>query len=185
MSIQIKPGPIKRWVVMGVSGCGKSEVGRHLASHLGAAYVEGDDDHPAANVAKMAAGHPLDDGDRQGWLLVLQERIRAAQQRGEALVLSCSALKRRYRDLLRAGDPALVFVHLAGAPALIAARMQARSGHFMPPALLQSQLQDLEPLQGDETGMRLDIRRTPEQLIVDVMQWMADEQQQKIKNNQK
>jgi carbohydrate kinase (thermoresistant glucokinase family) len=125
----------------------------------------------------MAAGHPLTDGDRQGWLLVLQERIRAAQQRGEALVLSCSALKRRYRDLLRAGDPKLVFVHLAGAPALIAARMQARAGHFMPPALLQSQLQDLEPLQGDETGICLDIRRTPEQLIVDVMQSMADERQ--------
>ena len=171
MSIQTNSGPTKRWVVMGVSGCGKSEVGRHLAGRLGAAYVEGDDDHPAENVAKMAAGHPLDDADRHDWLLVLQERIRAAQRRGAALVLSCSALKRRYRDLLRAGDPTLVFVHLVGEPALIAARMQARSGHFMPPALLESQLRDLEPLQGDENGIRLDIRRTPQQLIDDVMQW--------------
>ena len=171
MSMQTNSGPTRRWVVMGVSGCGKSEVGRHLASCLGAAYVEGDDDHPAENVAKMAAGHPLSDADRQGWLLVLQERIRAAQQRGAALVLSCSALKRRYRDLLRAGDPALVFVHLAGESALIAARMQARSGHFMPPSLLASQLRDLEPLQGDENGILLDIRRTPQQLIDDVMQW--------------
>jgi gluconokinase len=171
MNMQTNSGSPRRWVVMGVSGCGKSEVGRHLASSLGAFYVEGDDDHPAENVAKMAAGHPLDDADRQGWLLVLQERIRAAQERGEALVLSCSALKRRYRDLLRAGDPTLTFVHLAGEPALIAARMQARSGHFMPPALLESQLRDLEPLQGDEDGIRLDIRRTPQQLIDDVMQW--------------
>lgn len=172
--------PFKRWVVMGVSGCGKSDVGRLLASHLGVDYVEGDDDHPAANVAKMAAGHPLDDADRHGWLLILQQRIRAAQQRGEALVLSCSALKRRYRDLLRAGDPQLVFVHLAGESALILARMQARDAHFMPPALLASQLHDLEPLQHDENGMQLDIRRTPEQLIVDAMQWMTLDNQ---KNN--
>jgi carbohydrate kinase (thermoresistant glucokinase family) len=177
MSMQTNSGPFRRWVVMGVSGCGKSEIGRHLASRLGAACIEGDDDHPAANVAKMAAGHPLNDADRQGWLLVLQERIRAAQQRGEALVLSCSALKRRYRDLLRAGDPKLVFVHLAGAPALIAARMQARSGHFMPPALLESQLRDLEPLQGDESGIVLDIRRTPQQLTDDVLQWATVEHQ--------
>ena len=175
MSIQTNSGPPRRWVVMGVSGCGKSDVGRLLASHLSVAYVEGDDDHPAANVTKMAAGHPLGDADRQGWLLVLQARIRAAQERGEALVLSCSALKRRYRDLLRAGDPALVFVHLAGEPELILARMQARGGHFMPPALLASQLQDLEPLQNDESGIRLDIRRTPGELIFDAMQWMTVE----------
>lgn len=166
-------GPFTCWVVMGVSGCGKSDVGRRLASHLGATYVEGDDDHPAANLAKMAAGHPLNDADRQGWLLVLQERILDAQERGEALVLSCSALKRRYRDLLRAADPALIFVHLDGDAALISARLQARGHHFMPPTLLDSQLRDLEPLADDENGMRLDIRRTPGQLISDVMQWMA------------
>lgn len=163
----------RRWVVMGVSGCGKSEIGQRLANHLGLAYVEGDDDHPAANVAKMAAGIPLDDADRQDWLLILQSRIRAAQQQGTGLVLSCSALKRRYRDLLRQGDPALLFVHLDGARELIAARMQARSNHFMPSTLLDSQLRDLEHLAQDEAGLRLDIRHPPGQLIEDIMQQTA------------
>lgn len=162
-----------RWVVMGVSGCGKSEIGRRLAHRLGLVYVEGDDDHPAANVAKMAAGTPLDDADRQDWLLILQARIRAAQQDGIGLVLSCSALKRRYRDLLRQGDPALLFVHLDGARELIAARMQARGDHFMPLALLDSQLRDLEPLAEDEDGIRLDIRNAPEQLLDDITQHTA------------
>ncbi|MDP3842277.1 MAG: gluconokinase [Oxalobacteraceae bacterium] len=155
---------------MGVSGCGKSEIGRRLAHRLGLAYVEGDDDHPAANVAKMAAGTPLDDADRQDWLLILQARIRAARERGIGLVLSCSALKRRYRDLLREGDPALLFVHLDGARELIAARMQARGEHFMPLALLDSQLRDLEPPAPDENGLRLDIRHPPEQLIENIVQ---------------
>lgn len=155
---------------MGVSGCGKSEIGRRLADRLGLAYVEGDDDHPAVNVSKMAAGKPLDDADRQDWLLILQARIRAARERGIGLVLSCSALKRRYRDLLRQGDPALRFVHLAGERALIAARMQARGDHFMPLTLLDSQLRDLEPLAPDENGLRLDIRQPPEQLIENIIQ---------------
>lgn len=154
---------------MGVSGCGKSEIGRRLADRLGLAYVEGDDDHPAVNVSKMAAGKPLDDADRQDWLLILQARIRAARERGIGLVLSCSALKRRYRDLLRQGDPALRFVHLAGERALIAARMQARGDHFMPLTLLDSQLRDLEPLAPDENGLRLDIRQPPEQLIENII----------------
>ena len=158
---------------MGVSGCGKSEIGRRLAHRLGLAYAEGDDDHPAANVAKMAAGTPLDDADRQDWLLILQARIRAAQQDGIGLVLSCSALKRRYRDLLRQGDPALLFVHLDGARDLIAARMQARGDHFMPLALLDSQLRDLEPLAEDEAGLRLDIRLAPERLIEEIVQRSA------------
>lgn len=160
----------KRWVVMGVSGCGKSEIGRRLADALGIAYAEGDDDHPPANVAKMAAGTPLTDIDRGDWLLLLQSRIAAAAAQHTGLVLSCSALKRRYRDLLRAGDPGLVFVHLHGDRSLIAQRMHARPGHFMPPALLESQLRDLEPLQADEAGIVLDIADTPEQLIEQVMQ---------------
>ena len=160
----------RRWVVMGVSGCGKSEIGQRLAHRLGLAYVEGDDDHPPANVAKMAAGSPLDDADRRDWLLILQSRIRAAQQQGIGLVLSCSSLKRRYRDLLRQGDPALLFVHLDGARALIAERMQARSNHFMPLALLDSQIRDLEPLAADEDGIQLDIRSAPEQLIQEIAQ---------------
>lgn len=157
--------PPKRCVVMGVSGCGKSEIGSRLARRLDFAYVEGDDDHPASNIAKMAAGIPLDDNDRHAWLLILQARISAAKERGEGLVLSCSSLKRRYRDLLRMGDPSLVFIHLDGDRELIASRMQARPGHFMPPALLDSQFRDLEPLAKDERGIKIDIKAEPEKLV--------------------
>ncbi len=159
-----------RWVVMGVSGCGKSEIGRRLAAALQLPFLEGDAFHSAANVAKMGAGLPLDDSDRAEWLLRLQGEIAGARARGEGLVLSCSALKRRYRDLLRAADPALRFIHLAGERALLAARMQQRTDHFMPAALLESQLRDLEPLAPDEAGMCLDIGRPPEALIGDILQ---------------
>lgn len=154
-------GDTMRWVVMGVSGCGKSTVGQALAQALGVAFIEGDQYHPAANVAKMSAGFPLNDEDRAGWLLTLQAKIDAARMRGEGLVLSCSALKRRYRDLLRVGDPGLRFAHLDGPSELIAARLQARAGHYMPPSLLESQLRDLEPLQSGEAGVLLDIGSAP------------------------
>jgi carbohydrate kinase (thermoresistant glucokinase family) len=147
----------QRWVVMGVSGCGKSSVGIALAQALGVRFVEGDRYHSAANVAKMAAGIALTDEDRAAWLLSLQAEIRAAVAAGVGIVVSCSALKRRYRDLLRAGDPALRFAHLDGSRELIAARMAARQGHYMPLSLLDSQLATLEPLQDDEAGLRLDI----------------------------
>ncbi|HAT31627.1 MAG TPA: gluconokinase [Janthinobacterium sp.] len=155
---------------MGVSGCGKSAIGQALATALTLPYLEGDAYHPAANVAKMAAGIALDDADRAGWLARLQAEIAAAVARGEGLVLSCSALKRRYRDLLRAADPELRFAHLSGARDLIAARMQARIDHYMPPSLLDSQLRDLEALQADEAGVTLDIRKSPPQLIADILQ---------------
>ncbi|MDB5853926.1 MAG: gluconokinase [Herminiimonas sp.] len=155
---------------MGVSGCGKSEIGQRLATRLSCAYVEGDDHHPAANVQKMSVGIPLQDEDRRDWLLNLQARIRGAHQSDSGLVLSCSSLKRRYRDLLRAGDPDLIFLHLSGSRELIAARMQARPGHFMPLALLDSQFTDLEPLQGDERGIAIDIDAMPEQIIEQVLQ---------------
>jgi gluconokinase len=132
-----------RWVVMGVSGCGKSTVGKALAAALGARFVEGDAYHPAANVAKMSAGLALDDADRAAWLLDLQTPLREARARGEGIVLSCSALKRRYRDVLRAADPTLRFAHLDGARTLLAERLGARVGHYMPPSLLASQLGDL------------------------------------------
>jgi gluconokinase len=163
----------QRWVVMGVSGCGKSEVGRRLAARLGVDHVEGDSDHPPANIAKMAAGIPLDDSDRQGWLLVLQERIREAAAAGRGLVLSCSALKRRYRDLLRAGDPDLVFVHLHGDRELIASRMRARPGHFMPVKLLDSQFADLELLGADERGLQLNIKDTPDELVEQAVRYFS------------
>jgi gluconokinase len=159
-----------RWVVMGVSGCGKSEIGRQLAARLAVAYAEGDDYHSLANVAKMAAGTPLTDADRHDWLLTLQGKIAAATAAGDSLVLSCSSLKRRYRDLFRAADPAVVFIHLDGPRELIAARMLARPNHYMPMSLLDSQFAALEPLQPDECGMRLDIHASPAQLIDAVVQ---------------
>jgi gluconokinase len=157
--------PPTRWVVMGVSGCGKSEIGRQLAARLGVPYAEGDDYHTPANVAKMAAGTPLTDADRHDWLITLQAKIGAAASAGQSLVLSCSSLKRRYRDMFRAADPALVFIHLDGPRELIATRMQARPNHYMPMSLLDSQFAALEPLAPDERGMRLDIHASPAHLI--------------------
>jgi gluconokinase len=151
----------RRWVVMGVSGCGKSDIGVRLARELGIVFIEGDVWHSSDNVAKMASGIPLTDADRAGWLATLREKIAAARANDTALVLSCSALKRRYRDLLREGDPDLFFVELDGPRELIEERMHARTGHFMPPSLLGSQLADLEPLQADEQGLRVAITDTP------------------------
>jgi carbohydrate kinase (thermoresistant glucokinase family) len=158
-----------RWVVMGVSGCGKSEVGQRLAQALGVRFLEGDAYHSEANVAKMAAGIPLDDTDRGDWLRTLQAEIADAHARGEGLVLACSALKRRYRDLLRAADPGLRFAHLNGRRELIAQRMLARTAHYMPASLLDSQLRDLEPLQQDETGVLLDIEKPLPELTQDIL----------------
>lgn len=161
--------PPLRWVVMGVSGSGKSVIGAGLAARLGIRHVEGDAYHSPENIAKMTAGIPLDDKDRQGWLLVLQARLREAREQGQGLVLSCSALKRSYRDLLRAGDPGLVVVYLDGKRDVIAKRMGGRTGHFMPQALLESQFRDLEPPQKDERSIHLDIEKTPEELVEQVV----------------
>ena len=145
-------------VVMGVSGSGKSTVGRALAARLGVPYAEGDEFHPKANVDKMASGHPLTDADRWPWLRSIAGWIGGQPEGG---VVTCSALKRAYRDLLRsAGD--VWFLHLTGDRALLADRLGARSGHFMPAALLDSQLADLEPLGPDEPGLAVDIAVPPE-----------------------
>ena len=159
------PSAHQCWVVMGVSGCGKSSIGTALASALGASFIEGDDFHPPANVAKMSAGSALTDDDRVQWLQNLQEQIRKARAQGGGVVLSCSALKRRYRDVLRAAEPALRFAHLNGERDVIFTRMQARVGHYMPLSLLDSQLSLLEPLQADEAGLQLDINQPPQQLV--------------------
>jgi gluconokinase len=158
-----------RWVVMGVCGCGKSSVGGRLAEAIGARFLEGDAFHSATNVAKMSAGTPLNDTDRAEWLLKLMAEIRNARELGENLVLSCSALKRRYRNLLREGDPDLRFAHLSGDRELIATRMLARINHYMPLSLLDSQLAVLEPLQTDEAGITLDITKEPAQLLGDIL----------------
>ena len=137
------------YVVMGVSGCGKSTVGRLIAEALGARYAEGDSFHPPENVEKMRSGQPLDDHDRTPWLEAMAAAIRDWNARGETVVLACSALKRRYRDVLRSGGD-VRFIHLAGDKALIAARLAARKGHYMPPTLLDSQFATLEPPGADE-----------------------------------
>ncbi|MFD5624522.1 gluconokinase [Streptomyces yangpuensis] len=148
-------------VVMGVAGTGKTTVGRLLSERLGLPYAEGDAFHPAANVAKMAAGHPLDDADRWPWLDAVGEwiRNRAGTCGG---VIAASSLKRVYRDRLRATAPRAVFVHLTGERPLIEQRMTARRGHFMPTTLLESQYAALEPLQDDELGAAIDVSGPPE-----------------------
>lgn len=151
----MNPGPCI--VVMGVSGCGKSTVGRAIAATLGLRFVEGDELHPPRNVALMAAGTPLTDDDRHDWLQAIAGVLRAAATSGQGVVVSCSALKRRYRDQLRAGAPALRLVHLHGSPELLAQRLAARTGHYMPASLLASQLQTLEAPQPDEAALQLDI----------------------------
>lgn len=165
--------PSVRCVVMGVSGVGKSEIGKKLGLRLGIPFVEGDEFHPSDNVSKMAAGTPLDDADRHGWLQLLQNRIAASRDHDESLVLSCSSLKRRYRDFLRQGDPGLIFIHLVGDANLIALRMQARTNHFMPFNLLESQFRDLEPLQSDERGIAVDVEKTPKMIVDDVLTMFA------------
>jgi carbohydrate kinase (thermoresistant glucokinase family) len=159
-------------VVMGVCGSGKSTIGAALARQLNATFLEGDEFHPPANVARMAAGTALTDADRQGWLTTLGERLAEAERSGEAVVLACSALKRSYRDILRshAGDLALVV--LAGTPALLEQRMAARTGHYMPPSLLASQLATLEPPQADEHALTLDASREPQALVRDALVWL-------------
>jgi gluconokinase len=154
-----------RIVVMGVSGCGKSTVGSLLAKRLGIRYIEGDQFHSPENLRKMGAGVPLTDEDRKSWLLELQSQLRAATRAEESVVMTCSALKRSYRDLLREADSELLFIHLVGTRDVIAARMQKRTGHFMPPALLESQLRDLEPPGPDERAFGFSIAMPLEQLV--------------------
>lgn len=153
-------GPITL-VVTGVSGAGKSTVAAELVRRTGWAFAEGDDLHPAANRAKMAAGHPLDDADRWPWLRHVAGWIGEREAAGQNAVLTCSALKRSYRDLLRAGHPSVRFVHLLAGRDLLAARLVARRDHYMPASLLGSQLDTLQPLQPDEPGVTVASDRDP------------------------
>jgi gluconokinase len=154
------------YVMMGVCGAGKSLIGATLARELDIEFVEGDALHPPANVKRMAAGIPLTDDDRHGWLLAIAARLRDAKRAGVGLVISCSGLKRRYRDLLRsAGDADVRFVYLAGSRALLAERMANRRGHFMPPSLLDSQLSILEEPSPDERAWVCDISEAPQAIV--------------------
>ncbi|HEV8381730.1 MAG TPA: gluconokinase [Gemmatimonadales bacterium] len=162
------------YVIMGVSGSGKSAIGATLARKLDIAFVEGDDLHPPDNVKRMAAGIPLTDDDRRGWLTAIAARLREAKRAGVGLVVSCSALKRSYRDLLRsAGEADVRFVYLAGSRALLAERMAHRRGHFMPPSLLDSQLATLEEPSADEGAWVCDIRETPDTIVGDLVNHSA------------
>jgi gluconokinase len=142
-------------VVMGVSGAGKTTLASALAAHLGWPFLEADDLHPLANIARMRAGMPLDDADRAPWLDAVAGWLAAWQTAGEGGVAACSALRLRYRDRLRAAVPALRLVHLAGDPPLIAARLAARPQHFLPPSLLASQFATLEPPEPHEAAVTI------------------------------
>lgn len=162
------------YVVMGVAGSGKTTIGARLAHALDIAFVEGDELHPAENVRRMAAGIPLTDDDRRPWLLAIAARLREAKRAGAGLVVSCSALKRSYRDLLRSEAQADVqVVYLQGSPALIAERMAQRRGHFMPPALLESQFATLEEPAPDEHAWVCDIRQPPDAIVAALVQRAA------------
>ncbi|MFC5040373.1 gluconokinase [Ornithinimicrobium kibberense] len=149
---------------MGVSGCGKSTIARALHERLGWEFAEGDEYHPRANVEKMASGRPLMDEDRWPWLRTLADWTRERDERGESTVLSCSSLKRSYRDLLRNGGAGTYFVHMHGDKGILLERMESRE-HFMPPTLLESQLDTLELLEPDERGVLVDVALPVERAV--------------------
>ena len=150
---------------MGVSGSGKSTVADGLVERLGWPFAEGDDFHPPANVEKMRAGRPLDDEDRWPWLRSLADWIGEHERSGRSVVVTCSALKRSYRDVLRDGHPSVWFAHVTADAALIRERMEHRSGHYMPVSLLDSQLALLEPLQDDEPGAAISGAGEPQDVV--------------------
>ncbi|MCS3442460.1 gluconokinase [Microbacterium phyllosphaerae] len=157
-------------VVMGVSAAGKSTVGRLLATDLGLAFLDADDLHPASNRAKMSAGTPLTDDDRMPWLDRVSDEL--ATRSASGAVIACSALRRVYRDRIRERVPGVVFVHLHGDDALLAERATGRTDHFMPPSLLRSQLDTLEMLDADETGVVVDVSRPPAELARTAVEWL-------------
>jgi carbohydrate kinase (thermoresistant glucokinase family) len=157
-------------VLMGVSGAGKTAVGTRLAKALGGTFVEGDDFHPPANVAKMRSGVPLDDADRQPWLETLSREIGAWLEAGRTVVLACSALKQRYRDILKAGRPGVRFVHLKGDEDLIRQRLEHRRGHYMPASLLDSQLAALEE---PADAITVSIDASPDAIVAEIQKALA------------
>jgi carbohydrate kinase (thermoresistant glucokinase family) len=152
-------------LVMGVSGSGKSTIGAALARRLGWDFRDADSFHPPENVAKMASGRPLDDADRAPWLAAIAAHLDRALADERPCVVTCSALKRAYREVLIGGRPAVALVELSGDHELVASRMAARAGHFMPPALLASQFAALERPGADEHPIVVDIRRAPEAIV--------------------
>lgn len=156
-------------VVMGVSGSGKSSIAPLLAEQLGWPVSDGDEFHPAANLEKMASGVALTDADRIPWLLAIRDWINACSRSGHNVVVTCSALKRAYRDILREASAYVRFVHLTSPRKLIRRRLDSRSGHFMPSSLLVSQFEDLELLEADEDGITVDVVDSPQQITESVL----------------
>lgn len=161
---------VQHVVVMGVSGTGKTTIGRLVAEALDVPFVEGDDLHPPANVEKMAAGVPLSDADRGPWLRLVAAAMTEHAEAGRGTVVACSALRRAYRDVLRGAQGRVRFVHLAVPDEELGRRMAGRRGHFMPASLLESQLATLEPLGADEDGLRLPVHRDPAQTAAAVVE---------------
>ena len=162
-------------VVMGVSGSGKTTVAVELARRLGWQFAEGDDLHPAANVAKMTAGTPLTDEDRWPWLRAVAGWIDEQEQAGHPGVITCSALKRSYRELLREENPSVWFAHVHVPAEVLRARLSARTGHFMPPSLLDSQLAALQPLEADEPGRQVAGDGSVEETVTSLLDALAAE----------
>lgn len=155
-------------VIMGVQGSGKSTIGAALAKRLNIEFIDGDDLHPKANKDKMAAGIPLDDEDRVPWLKAIGQTIADGRASGRIVIVACSALKRWYRELLRASAPDLVFVHLSGDKELLADRLAHRDHAFMPTTLLDSQIETLEPLGPWESGIVISIEQDPVAIVDEV-----------------
>ena len=161
-------------IVMGVSGSGKSTIAAGLATRLGWTFEDGDKFHPASNVAKMSAGHPLTDEDRLPWLQAIANEIGRVCEAGGHVVIACSALKRVYRDVLIRGRTDVRFVFLDGSQTLIAERLAARKGHFMPPGLLDSQFRALEPPQADERPIAVSIDAPVETIVGNIIAHISD-----------
>lgn len=164
-----RPAPLAAIIVMGVSGAGKSTIAEALAERLGFPMRDGDAFHPPANVAKMASGVPLTDADRWPWLKAIADAIDAMAAAGTPVVIACSALKRAYREALVHGRKDVVIVYLKGSREVIASRLARRLDHFMPPALLDSQLATLEEPRPDEPAITVNIAGSVEAIVDDIM----------------
>ncbi len=154
-------------VVMGVSGVGKSSVARAIRDRTGWAFVEADDLHSPTSIAKMTAGQPLTAEDRRPWLLTIRDRMRGLIAAGDPAVITCSALQRVHRDLLREAGPQVFFLHLVADEATLAERVRRRHDHFMPPSLLRSQFETLQPLEDDEPGVVISVESPFAQVLAE------------------
>ncbi|MCC9205679.1 gluconokinase [Arthrobacter sp. zg-Y769] len=160
-------------VIMGVAGSGKTTIANLLSKRLGWIAAEADEFHPAVNIAKMSAGVPLDDDDRWPWLYAIRDWMGTQAENGRCTIVTCSALKRTYRNVLSQASGEVTFVHLDGSTEVLAERMKTRSGHFMPPSLLPSQISTLEPLSPEESGIRIEITDSPAEIVDAVLRHLG------------